>query len=61
MCHDALRLKAIEIAGRVWCDPDMAGVQMDVDAATAIAIVLKSVLSEHERTKDECAGEDLDQ
>lgn len=36
-----------EIAARVWCDQDMRDVEMDVDAAEQIAIVIESVRQAH--------------
>ena len=32
-----------EIAARVWCDPEMSSVVMDVEAAEHIAVIIESV------------------
>lgn len=40
---------AMEIAGRVWCDQEMAGVTMDVNAALEIAQIIDRVLKDKER------------
>lgn len=37
--------KARHIAARVWCDQDMSGVVMDVDAAERIAVIVDEVLA----------------
>ena|SRR5690348_8302421 len=37
---------AREIAARVWCDPEMSKVAMDVDAAEQIAIIIQSIREE---------------
>lgn len=38
-------ITSIEIAARIWCDPEMSKIVMDKDAVIAIALILDDVIS----------------
>ena len=45
-------MRSLEIAGRVWCDPEMRSVVMDPDAAILIAEIVQGVLDRNATSAD---------